>query len=220
MSFGREAVSFPKGEVDRLVGSLRDLGSPQGDSMAEETSALTLAGVTIDLRPTNAELGRSFPRSSASRRHHACLGRPSSAFCGSRENSSGDEVPSRFEPRTTLAAGARVCGKPGRRRTRDAQIVRVGCDGVDARNLAECRPGRAVTRGKDLFDFLDSRGARKNCPLCGHEDWHGWDERVSLPHALGSTAADKGTDVFPLTCANCGFIRLQSAHVLDDPRTP
>jgi D-arabinose 1-dehydrogenase-like Zn-dependent alcohol dehydrogenase len=36
-----------------------------------------------------------------------------------------------------------------------------------------------VTRGKDLFDFLNSRGARKNC-----------------------------------------FIRLQSAHVLDDPRTP
>ena len=57
MSFGREAVSLPKGEVDRLVGSLRDLGSPQGDSMAEEISALTLAGVTIDLRPTNAELG-------------------------------------------------------------------------------------------------------------------------------------------------------------------
>jgi hypothetical protein len=93
-------------------------------------------------------------------------------------------------------------------------------DGVDATNLAECGPERVVTRGKDLFDFLDSRGARKNCPLCGHEDWHGWDERVSLPHALGSTAADKGTDVFPLTCANCGFIRLQSAHVLDDPRTP
>ena len=57
MSFGREAVSLPKGEVDRLVGSLRDLGSPHGDSMAEEISALTLAGVTIDLRPTNAELG-------------------------------------------------------------------------------------------------------------------------------------------------------------------
>ena len=76
-------------------------------------------------------------------------------------------------------------------------------------------------RGKAaLFDFLASRGARKNCPLCGHEAWNGWDERVSLPHALGSTAADKGTEAFPLTCANCGFIRLQSAHVLDDPRTP
>jgi hypothetical protein len=25
-------------------------------------------------------------------------------------------------------------------------------------------------------------------------------------------------EAFPLTCANCGFIRFQSAHVLDDPR--
>jgi hypothetical protein len=91
---------------------------------------------------------------------------------------------------------------------------------VDATNLAECREERAVTRGKDLFDFLDSRGARKNCPLCGHEDWHGWDERVLLPHALESTGADQGTEAFPLTCTNCGFIRLQSAHVLDDPRKP
>jgi hypothetical protein len=39
-----------------------------------------------------------------------CLGRPSSAFCGSPENGGADEVPSRFEPRTTLAAGARGAG--------------------------------------------------------------------------------------------------------------
>lgn len=75
-------------------------------------------------------------------------------------------------------------------------------------------------RGKVLFDFLTSRGARKNCPLCGHEVWNGWDERVSLPHAAGTPGADRGTEAFPLTCANCGFIRLQSAHVLNDPRTP
>jgi len=77
-----------------------------------------------------------------------------------------------------------------------------------------------MMRGKALFDFLGSRGARKNCPLCGHEEWYGWDERVSLLHAVGSGASDRGTEAFPLTCANCGFIRLQSAHVLDDPRTP
>jgi predicted RNA-binding Zn-ribbon protein involved in translation (DUF1610 family) len=73
-------------------------------------------------------------------------------------------------------------------------------------------------RRKHLFDFLGSRGARKNCPLCGHEDWDGWDERVALPPVAGPTTIDRGTEVIPLTCANCGFVRLQSAHVLDDPR--
>jgi len=72
----------------------------------------------------------------------------------------------------------------------------------------------------ELFDFLTSRGARKSCPLCGHEHWHGWDELVSLPHIVGGDAVDRGTNAIPLTCANCGFIRLQAAHVLDDPRAP
>jgi hypothetical protein len=69
-----------------------------------------------------------------------------------------------------------------------------------------------------IFDFLKSRGARASCPFCGHEDWHGWDERITLDHAIGSGTIDRRGEAFPLTCANCGFIRLQSAHVLDDPR--
>lgn len=56
------------------------------------------------------------------------------------------------------------------------------------------------------------------CPFCGKEQWHGWDERVALEHAVGSDAIDRNSEAFPLTCVNCGFIRLQSAHVLDDPR--
>jgi hypothetical protein len=38
-----------------------------------------------------------------------------------------------------------------------------------------------VNRAKRLFDFLNSRGARKACPLCGQENWNGWDERVGSP---------------------------------------
>ncbi|HEX6053842.1 MAG TPA: hypothetical protein VFZ21_31445 [Gemmatimonadaceae bacterium] len=67
---------------------------------------------------------------------------------------------------------------------------------------------------------MRSRNARMACPFCGGEDWHGWDERVGLEHVTGSATVDRGTEAFPLTCANCGFIRLQSAHVLDDPRAP
>ncbi len=57
-----------------------------------------------------------------------------------------------------------------------------------------------------------------SCPFCGHEEWQGWDERVTLDHALVSGTVDRRGDAFPLTCGNCGFIRLQSARVLDDPR--
>jgi hypothetical protein len=59
-----------------------------------------------------------------------------------------------------------------------------------------------------------------SCPFCGCEDWEGWDERLGLDRVIGSDAIDRSTQAFPLTCANCGFIRLQSAHVLDDPREP
>ncbi len=71
---------------------------------------------------------------------------------------------------------------------------------------------------KHIFDFLKSRDARMSCPFCGHEQWHGWDERVALDTVSESETVDRSTEAFPLTCANCGFIRLQSAHVLDDPR--
>ncbi len=78
--------------------------------------------------------------------------------------------------------------------------------------------GRAMTAKPPIFDFLRSRGARMSCPFCGQEDWHGWDERITLDHAIGSDTLDRRTQAFPLTCANCGFVRLQSSHVLDDPR--
>jgi cold shock protein len=57
-----------------------------------------------------------------------------------------------------------------------------------------------------------------SCPFCGGEQWHSWDERVALEHVGGRDTVDRNTEAFPLTCVNCGFIRLQSAHVLDDPR--
>lgn len=73
-------------------------------------------------------------------------------------------------------------------------------------------------RGRRIFDFLQSRGARKACPLCGHERWTGWDRVVALPNDGGSAGGGIETVAIPLTCANCGFVRLQSAHVLEDPR--
>jgi hypothetical protein len=73
---------------------------------------------------------------------------------------------------------------------------------------------------KRIFDFLRSRDARASCPFCGAEEWTGWDERVSLEHSIGSQGVDRQAEAIPLTCVNCGFVRLQSARVLDDPRGP
>lgn len=73
-------------------------------------------------------------------------------------------------------------------------------------------------RGRGIFGFLDSRDARVACPLCGHERWDNWDERVHLPRDLNEGDRRKDFEAIPLTCTNCGSVRLQSAHVLDDPR--
>jgi hypothetical protein len=59
---------------------------------------------------------------------------------------------------------------------------------------------------KPIFDFLASRNARLSCPFCGHELWHGWDERLTLTSASRHDTVDRQTEVFPLTCANCGFV--------------
>ena len=81
-------------------------------------------------------------------------------------------------------------------------------------------PGHGGEVTKRIFDFLRSRDARMACPFCGREEWDGWDERIALEHVTGVATVDRGTEALPLTCANCGFIRLQSAHVLADPRAP
>ena len=99
-------------------------------------------------------------------------------------------------------------------RATDVRPVYEACEAV-----ALCRrPTRGVIEATRIFDFLKSRDARMSCPFCGHEQWHGWDERVALDTVSESETVDRSTEAFPLTCANCGFIRLQSAHVLDDPR--
>ena len=86
--------------------------------------------------------------------------------------------------------------------------------------IVEIASARTVSPKRPIFAFLRSRGARLECPFCGGKDWEGWDERVELGHVPGSFAVDRSAQAFPLTCRNCGFIRLQAAHVLDDPRAP
>jgi hypothetical protein len=75
-----------------------------------------------------------------------------------------------------------------------------------------------VSHKTPIFDFLARRGARLTCPFCGQEEWQGWDQVLALEDSSGTGGINRDAQAIPLTCANCGFIRLQSAHVLDDPR--
>jgi hypothetical protein len=70
---------------------------------------------------------------------------------------------------------------------------------------------------RDLQDFMASRDARRPCPACGHEEWDGWDQRLTLSRTLNG-AEHTPFEAIPLVCRNCGFVRLHSAHVLSDPR--
>ena len=60
-------------------------------------------------------------------------------------------------------------------------------------------------RRKGIFDFLKSRDARLPCPLCGHERWNGWDERVLLMRMSAGFAAGVIEDVRGLEVAR--FVR-------------
>jgi hypothetical protein len=56
LSLNRGSVPLKQRHVDQLVRSLRELGSTDGDAIAEEIASLALAGVRIDLRLGAREL--------------------------------------------------------------------------------------------------------------------------------------------------------------------
>jgi hypothetical protein len=55
-SLSRESVSLEPRHVELLVTSLGQVGSPDGDAVADEVSALAVAGIRIDLRLSAGEL--------------------------------------------------------------------------------------------------------------------------------------------------------------------
>ena len=56
LSLSRGSVTLRRNHVDLLVRSLRELGSPDGNLVADEVEDLALAGVRIDLRLNAGEL--------------------------------------------------------------------------------------------------------------------------------------------------------------------
>jgi hypothetical protein len=65
----------------------------------------------------------------------------------------------------------------------------------------------------ELNNFLHSRGAHTDCPVCGYDgDW----VRVQNDHDLDLAVANlpASVRVAALVCENCGFLRLHSTDAI------
>jgi hypothetical protein len=73
---------------------------------------------------------------------------------------------------------------------------------------------------RELQNFLIARGARSDCPVCGHDQWAevGMESGANLT-VVGETADGElmvGVRVVGLACLNCAFLRLHSQNVMTD----
>jgi hypothetical protein len=90
-----------------------------------------------------------------------------------------------------------------------------------------------VARGNkyEIWKRLYERGAGLKCPVCAHEIWmiglgdmgnlHIFLEAASPQGEVLEVPGSKGgLPVHPIVCANCGFVRLHSLEVLENPPEP
>lgn len=66
---------------------------------------------------------------------------------------------------------------------------------------------------RELNNFLKSRGADTDCPVCGYDgDW----VRIQDDHDINLPVAHlpASVGVTALVCENCGFIRLHSTEAI------
>ena len=73
----------------------------------------------------------------------------------------------------------------------------------------------------DYRTLLEQRGAKPDCPVCGHTGWADeFDftllEEARKPTVRGDVASlGPGFTTLTLICDNCGFTRLHALHRLD-----
>lgn len=78
LTVGGGSIRLRHAELNALLASLASLGGPDAASISEEIAALRVAGVRIDLRPSEAELDalrRAISATGASRPVPAALSR-------------------------------------------------------------------------------------------------------------------------------------------------
>jgi predicted RNA-binding Zn-ribbon protein involved in translation (DUF1610 family) len=69
-----------------------------------------------------------------------------------------------------------------------------------------------------LISKMNEKGARGQCPICGHNNWGADDDTGILLQAWdgsGNLNIGQGAPALAMVCANCGFIRLHSIPALE-----
>jgi hypothetical protein len=68
---------------------------------------------------------------------------------------------------------------------------------------------------REFENFLNSRGADRDCPACGYDGaWATVD--ADHPLRIPAVEADASIRVAALLCTNCGFVRLHALGVIRD----
>lgn len=75
---------------------------------------------------------------------------------------------------------------------------------------------------EDLSAYFEAKGVRDDCPMCRTSDWsiapvQGLDGEqeageVSLELVVSMVKCNAWIPVLPLTCQNCGFVRMHHVH--------
>ena len=190
------------GRADRPRPILTSMSSSSPTAARSERSDATRPGIPAS-------------RSRTGRRSRSRSSRASSSSASPDSGFAEAELVRRSALATSLPTGAK--SRSGGHRGRVGGLPRWR---MLARAVADGRCATVampMTAKSPIFDFMRSRGARMSCPFCGHEEWQGWDERVTLDHALGERDRRPARRRVP---AHLRKLRLHQAPVRPRARRP
>lgn len=75
--------------------------------------------------------------------------------------------------------------------------------------------GSAVTLG-EFNAFLAAKAPEKPCSDCGETEWGIPGENAAVHRAfMANEVSRQGRDYYPITCQNCGLVKLFAADVIE-----
>ena len=70
---------------------------------------------------------------------------------------------------------------------------------------------------RELVNFLTSRGAKSECPVCHETEWAligSDDSTMRLVCENADSTLGKGVEIVVLACQNCAFVRMHSVDAM------
>lgn len=71
--------------------------------------------------------------------------------------------------------------------------------------------------GQELIDSIKRRSKNNACESCGNTSWMIQDGEYALVEVVGGNLAESGIPVSAVVCDQCGFTRLYSNLIGDNP---